>query len=155
MLSQLKRLSIDADGRYATDEDLNFLKSYLQSARHRISAYEKIRDAEVAIMDQADATLMEIDPQVFHKGSKDYRETCHRDRKNTLRYAATTMLFNDLDRLRDGLLLWQRTIVHAVKDEHASSLTWRKMPEILRDHLTAEEADLMMPALHLNQALLH
>ncbi|WP_299416457.1 allophycocyanin [Acaryochloris sp. IP29b_bin.148] len=155
MLSQLKHLSIEADGRYATDADLNFLKSYIQSARQRISAYEKIRDAEATLMEQADTKLMEIDPQVFHKGSKDYRETCHRDRKNTLRYTATAMLFNDLDRLRDGLLLWQRTIVHAVKDEHASTLTWQEMPEILREHLTAEEADLMMPALHLNQALLN
>lgn len=155
MLSQLKNLSLETDGRYATDAELAFLKSYLQSARQRISAYEKIRDAEDAIMDQADAKLMDIDSQVFQKGSKDYKETCHRDRKNTLRYAATAMLFNDLDRLRDGLLLWQRTIVHAVKDEHASTLTWQEMPEILRAHLTLEEADLMMPALHLNQALLN
>ena len=65
------------------------------------------------------------------------------------------MLFNDLDRLRDGLLLWQRTIVHAIKQEDASTLTWKAMPEILREHLTLEEADLMMPALHLDQALLN
>lgn len=154
MLSQLKRLSIEADGRYATDADLAFLKSYLQSVRQRISAYEKIRDAEEVIMDQAEAQLMSIDPKVFHKGSQDYSQTCRRDRKNTLRYTAAAMLFNDLDHLRDGLLLWLRTIVHAVKDKQASTLTWRWMPETLREHLTAEEADLMMPALHLNQALL-
>lgn len=155
MLSQFKRLSIEADGRYATDAELAFLKSYLQSVRQRISAYEKIREAEDVIMDQAEAQLMSIDPKVFYKGSQDYSQTCRRDRKNTLRYTAAAMLFNDLDHLRDGLLLWLRTIIHAVEDKPASTLTWRWMPETLREHLTAEEVDLMMPALHLNQALLH
>ena len=46
MLSQLKNLGLETDGRYATDAELAFLKAYLQSARQRISAYEKIRDAE-------------------------------------------------------------------------------------------------------------
>ncbi|ABW29446.1 globin family protein [Acaryochloris marina] len=155
MLSQLKRLNIETDGRYATEADLAFLKSYLQSVRDRISAYEKIRDAEDAITDQADEVLMAADPKVFHKGSQDYSETCRRDRRNTLRHAAAAMLFNDLDRLRDGLLLWQRTIVHAVKDEQASALTWQEMPGVLKDHLSDEEAELMMPALRLNQALLN
>ncbi|BDM83705.1 globin family protein [Acaryochloris marina] len=154
MLSQLKRISLEADGRYATDAELACVKSYLQDVGQRISGYEKIRDAEDAIMDDSEVQLTDLEPQVFCKGPKDYSETCRRDRKNTLRYAATAMLFNDLDRLRDGLLLWQRTIVRAVKDEQASTLTWREMPEVLRGHLSAEETDLMMPALHLNQALL-
>ncbi|KAI9129413.1 allophycocyanin subunit alpha ApcA [Acaryochloris sp. CCMEE 5410] len=155
MLSQLKRLSLDADGRYATEAELAFLKSYGQTVRQRISGYEKIRDAEDTLMDDAEAQLTEVDPQVFHHGTDDFTNTCRRDRKNTLRYVATAMLFNDLDRLRDGLLLWQSTIVRAVKDEHASTLTWQEMPETLRTHLSAEEVDLMMPALHLTQALLH
>lgn len=155
MLSQLKQLSIDADGRYATEADLTFLKSYLQSAQDRISTYEKIRDAEDTIMEEADTTLMAANPKVFHKGSQDYSDTCRRDRKNTLRHAAAAMLFNDLDRLRDGLLLWQRTIVHAVKDEQASALTWQEMPGVLANHLSSEEAELLMPALRLNQALLN
>jgi hypothetical protein len=155
MLSQLKRLSLEAEGRYATNADLAFLKSYLQSAQQRLNAYEKIRDAEEAIMEQASAKVRTVDPQVFHKGTQDYSEVCMRDRKKTLCHVSAAMLFNDLDRLRDGLLLWQRTIVRAVKDEHASTLTWREMPGILREHLTPEEADLMMPALQLTQALLN
>lgn len=155
MLSQLKRLSMEADGCYATDADLAFLKTYFQSVQDRISAYEKIRDAEEAIMDEADSTLMATNSKVFHKGSQDYSDTCRRDRKNTLRYTATAMLFNDLDRLRDSLLLWQRTIIQAVKDEQVSALTWQEMPGVLANHLSPEETELMMPGLRLNQALLH
>ncbi len=154
MLSQLKRLSIEADGCYATKEELTFLNSYFDSVRQRISAYEKIRDAEEVIMDQTEARLKAVDPQVFHNGTQDCSEICRRDRKNTLRHSAAAMLFNDLDRLRDGLLVWQGTIVRAIEGEYASTLTWQEMPEVLREHLTAEEADLMMPALHMNQALL-
>lgn len=155
MLSQLKRLSLDADGRYATEAELTFLKSYFQSVQDRISAYEKIRDAEDTIMEEADTTLMAANPKVFYKGAQDYSETCRRDRKNTLRYAAAAMLFNDIDRLRDGALLWLRTIVHAVKDEQAAALTWQEMPGVLANHLSPEEAELLMPALRLNQALLN
>lgn len=154
MLSQLKRLSLEADGRYATDAELAFLKSYGQTVRQRISGYEKIRDAEDTIMDAAEAQLMEIDSQVFHQGAQDFTDTCRRDRKNTLRHASAAMLFNDLDRLRDGLLLWQQTIVRAIKAEQPSTITWQEIPGVLREHLSAEEMDLMMPALHLTQALL-
>ncbi|NJK41540.1 MAG: allophycocyanin [Acaryochloridaceae cyanobacterium SU_2_1] len=155
MLTQLKQLSIEAEGRFATASELAFLTEYLASAPKRLSAYEKIHAAQEQIMDEIEADLTAIDAQAFMKGSRDVSEICRRDRKDTLRYTAAAMLFNDLSYLRDGLLLWQRTIVHAVQDQKASALTWREMPEVLRRHLTPEEADLIMPALQVNQALLN
>nr|ADO84672.1 ApcA1 [Acaryochloris sp. HICR111A] len=155
MFSQFSRLIVEADGRYATDAELAFVKSYLNSAKQRIDAYESIREAEELIMDKAEECLEAQDPQVFMKGTREVRDICRRDRKSTLRYSAAAMLFNDLDRLKDSLLLWQRTIVHAVKDEQVSQQTWAVMPEVLREYVDAESVDLMMPALHLTQALLN
>lgn len=155
MLTQLKQLSTDAEGRYATPAELDFLRGYLKSAPQRLSAYEKIQAAEEQMMDKLETELLTLDAEVFKRGSRDVTEICRRDRQDTLRHIAAALLFNDLPRLRDGLLLWQRTIVHAVQVQKASALTWREMPEVIRDHLTPKEADLIMPALQITQALLN
>ena len=154
MLRQLNQLSIDADGRYATATELQFIKDYLKSVQQRISAYEKIRDAEDQIMEQVEAKARSIEPNVFQKGSRDTAALCRRDRKHLLRYSASAMLINNLDRLRDGLLVWQRTIVHAVKDEKASQIICRLFPEIVKEHLSPEEANMIIPALQLDKAFL-
>ena len=130
MLKQLTDLSIDVDGRYATREELQFLKNYLQSVEQRISAYEKIRDAETEIIDQLDEKIQATNPHLFMRGSKDLRPVCKRDRIYTLRCSAAAMLMDDLERLRDSFLLWERTIIQAFKDEQPTQITWQMMPEI-------------------------
>ena len=154
MLKQLARLNVEADGRYATDQELQFLKNYLQSVEQRISSYEKIRDAEEEIMDQVETKMRSIDPKLFFRGSQDLTAVCKRDRKITLRYSAAAMLINDLDRLREGYLLWQRTIMCAFKDERPTEVHYEVLPEIIKQFLTAEEAELMMPVLQLDQSIL-
>lgn len=154
MLKQLTNLTIEADGRYATEEELQFIKDYLSSVEQRISAYEKIRDAEAEIIEQVKAKMRSVDPHIFLKGNKDVTEICRRDTSMTLRHSAAAMLINDLDRLREGLLLWQKTIVHAFKNEHVSEITYQVMSEVIKDYLTPEEASLLIPALQLDQSLL-
>lgn len=154
MLSQLKNLRIEADGRYATEQELAFLKAYLGSIHQRMSTYEKVRDAEEVIMDQVEENLKSIDPQIFQKGTEDCSKICRRDRKNTLRHSAAAMLFDDVDRLREGLLIWQGTIVRAIKSEEASELTWQEMPKAMEEHLSSEECGLMRPSLQLTRTLL-
>ncbi|MGK7872233.1 MAG: allophycocyanin [Xenococcaceae cyanobacterium] len=154
MLKQLARLSVEADGRYATASELQFLKDYLQSVDQRISAYEKIRDAEEKIIDQVEAKMRSIDPNLFLRDSQDITSVCKRDRKHTLRCSAAAMLINDLDRLRDGFLLWQRTIVQAFDIERPTEVTYQVMPEIIKQYLTAEEAELVMSVLQLDLTLL-
>lgn len=154
MLKQLSNLNIEADGRYATDQELQFLKNYLQSVEQRISAYEKIRDAEEEIMDRVETKMRSIDPNLFLRRSQDLTAVCRRDRKITLRCSAAAMLINDLDRLREGYLLWQRTIMCAFKDERPTRVHYQVLSEIIKQYLTAEEVELVMPVLQLNQSIL-
>lgn len=154
MLTQLARVSLDADGRFATAAELQFLHDYLESVDHRISAYEKIRDAEDQIMDQVEEKAVEKDARVFRKGTRDMIETCRRDRKHSLKSSAAAMLVSDLDRLRDSMLLWQRTIMAAFQDQQASHIVNQVMPKVMEQQLTPEEAKQMMPTLQLSQALL-
>jgi hypothetical protein len=154
MLTQLARVSLDADGRFATDAELQFLKDYLESADHRISAYQKIRDHEEEIMDQIEEQALAKNPRVFHKGTRNMVETCRRDRKYLLKSSAAAMLVSDLDRLRDSMLLWQRTIIAAFQDQSASQIVSQVTPKVMEQQLTPAEVKQMMPALQLSQSLL-
>lgn len=49
MLRQFSNLTVEADGRYATDNELEFLENYFDSYEVRLSAYVKIRDSATEI----------------------------------------------------------------------------------------------------------
>ena len=59
MLSQLARLTVEADGRYATSEELQFLKDYIESLDSRVSAYQKIQAAEAEVLAEETPDLEE------------------------------------------------------------------------------------------------
>lgn len=154
MLKQLARLSMEADGRYATASELQFLKDYFLSVENRISVYEKIRDAENEIIPQMEVAKREKDPTLFRLGERDVAERCQRDLMRGLRYAATATLFSDLDYLRENPLLWYKTIVCAFGFEREMGITYQILQDLVKKYLTHEEAELMMPALQLYRAVL-
>ncbi len=154
MLKQLTRLANDADGRFATAAELKFLKDYLDTVDERISAYSKIRDGENEISEKLATAVKGQNPYIFQKGKQDYSAVCKRDRQHVLRLSAASMLFGDLEMLRNGFLLWYRTIIKAFRDEKAAQATYRVLPEIVNQHLTPTEAALLKPSLELDQSIL-
>jgi hypothetical protein len=98
--------------------------------------------------------MREINPNIFMVNSKDVSPLYQRDTKSILRSAAAAILINDLDRLRESMLLWHRTIIKAVKVEQVAELAHKTMPEIIQQFLTPQEFKLVMPALQLNQTVL-
>lgn len=154
MLQQLARLSLEADGRYATATELQFLKDYLQSLEQRVCAYEKIRAAEEEIVHAVEAKKRSHSTDLFQLNAQDITQVCRRDMVNVLRYSATALLFNDCDRLRESLLLWYRTIVRSFKYESYADVTYQVIQDVVKQHLTAEEAALLQPILALNHVLL-
>ncbi|MFM2429730.1 MAG: hypothetical protein RLZZ511_943 [Cyanobacteriota bacterium] len=154
MLNQLAKLGLESEGRYATTAELQFLKYYMTTLDQRISAYEKIRDAEFQIMAAATAQARASNPAIFMRGEQDLTSMAQRDCSLVLRCAAAALLIDDLDRLRDSLLLWHQTIIKAVKTDHISQAMWKVLPDVVKQYLSPEEATIVMPVLQLNQALL-
>jgi hypothetical protein len=148
------RLSIDADGRYATDDELKFLDDYLDTVETRVSTYETIRENEEQIIYRWEAAKRGIKQDVFHMGDRDVSEICRRDMTNIFRCSATAILFNDLDRLREGLLIWYQTIVRAFKYDKYTNITYAVIQETIKEFLKPEEVELMLPALKLNHTIL-
>lgn len=154
MLSQLARLSMEADGRYASAVELQFLKDYFQSLNHRMSAYKKIQASEKEILSQVEAQMQSLDPSLFRRGSQDVSAKCHIDTVQVLRHSTAALLINDTERLRDRLLLWLQTILGAVQVKNSSAVTYDVMQKVIKQYLTAEEASLFLPILEMDRTLL-
>lgn len=154
MLTQLTRLSVEADGRYAKLEELQFLKSYFQSLEQRVSAYEKIRTAEEEIIRQVETEMRVLDSNLFCNTSGDFTETWRKDIVQLLRYAASALLFNENEHLREGLLIWHNTIAKSYQFDRTCKTTFEVMPEVVKQYLTVQEAALFCPILELNHIIL-
>ena len=154
MLKQLERLGIIAEDRYATEQELQFIKDYLSTVELRLSAYQKIRDAEDEIVSRLQNKMREAQPDIFQVNSKDKSDKCKHDCKIVLRNTSAAMLIGDLDRLREHILLWQRSIIKAFKEEHIAAMVYNTMPQVMQQFLTPDEFALLKPVLQLNQAVL-
>lgn len=154
MLKQLESLSLTAEGRYATAQELQFLHDYLSTVDLRMSVYQKIRDVEDEIIEQLQNKMRKIKPGIFQTKSGDVSAVCQRDIKVILRNAIAAMLIDDLDRLRENILLWQRIIIKVFQERHIATMVHTTMPEIIEQFLTPEEFALIKPVLQLNQAIL-
>ena len=157
MLKQLANLTIDADGRYATDAELKFIHNYLNSAKQRVEIYEKIRDAEEAIVEK-----VKSERKMFHEGPGNFshldrgqkEEFCTRDLKSVIRCSAAAILLEEPDRLKQALLLWYYTIVRAFDFLEQSQPTYQVLEKVINTYLTPEEVKLATPILRLNHTIL-
>ncbi|PSF38207.1 allophycocyanin [Aphanothece hegewaldii CCALA 016] len=154
MLKQLASLSIKTDGRYATESELKFLKDYLDSVELRISTYEKIRDQEEEILQKWEAVKRSHTEDLYHMGDYDMTKTCRRDQTNSLRFATTAMLLDELDRFREGTLIWYKTIVNSFKYQAYAKVNYLLIQEVIRLYLSAEEVELINPAFQLEHTIL-
>jgi Phycobilisome protein len=153
MLTQLSQLVLESDGRYATSEELQFLKDYLKTTEQRVQAYKAVRDSEAFLIEDLQDKVRAGGGNLY-KGTKDVSNMFRRDQKNVLRVAAASMLFDDLDFLREGLLLWHRTILKAFSVEQPSTVACQVWPEVMNKYLSPDEYKLMSPAVGLIRAIL-
>lgn len=151
MLSQLERLSVEADGRYATDAELQFIAEYLQSFNLRVQTYLRIQAIESTIIQQVQAKMQTLDPTLFHSSGEDLTGKWKRDTLRVLRYSAVAMLLNDPDTLRERLLFWMQAIMRAFGAQRSCNVTYEVMQDVVRQHLTPPQANLFCPILELDR----
>jgi len=154
MLSKLEKMSVEIERGYATDEDLHFLKDYMDSFSLRLSAYNKIRELEKEIVEQVEAKLNKIDPNLLNTGDKDVSGKWRRDTFRALRHSAITVLIDDPDRLKDQFLTWYQTIMQAFGAEKSCNATYSVMQDVVERVLPPSEAKLLRSVLELNRSIL-
>lgn len=151
MLSQLKRLSLEVDGRYASDAELQFMSDYVKSFNLRLQTYQKLQELESKLLEQTYAKMRSLDPTLFMQGKEDFTHKWKTDTTRTLRYIAVAVLINDPDTLRERLLLWFQTILHAFGMEQAAGVTYQILQEVVKQDLTPPQAGLVCPILELTR----
>jgi hypothetical protein len=154
MFTQLYRLSIEVDGRYATPEELGFLKFYFETLPVRISTYQKLQKYESIIIQRIQDKLQQINPKILIKGSVNLTSKWRLDTIRILRYSAMTLLINDPDYLQESLLSWFATILQAFKVQDITQYTYKAMFDVLEDYLTPEEKIKFFPLIELNLKIL-
>ncbi|NJR48982.1 MAG: phycobilisome protein [Leptolyngbyaceae cyanobacterium CSU_1_3] len=154
MLNQMQRLSLEAEGRYATDEELSFVTDYVRSFELRVQTYQRLQVCEATIMQQVQTKMRAIDPTLFRSGNEDITTKWKRDTLRVLRYSAAAMLLDDPDTLRERLLFWFQTIMRAFGAQRSCNVTYTIMQEVVKQHLTAEQASLFLPILEVNRRML-
>ncbi|MDJ0597977.1 MAG: allophycocyanin [Crocosphaera sp.] len=155
MLTQFSNLSLDTDGRYATDAELQFITDYLESVDIRVSTYEKIKENQEKIVLEVEEKMHALNyNNCLYNMDKHGKEICRRDRKNAIKYTSAAMVINDVDRLRDGLLVWLQTIVRSVGYERFVRTHYPIIQEVIQQYLTPEEAKFILPALQIDCTIL-
>ena len=149
ILKQLSRLSSNVEGRYATPQELQFVTDFQSSLELRISTYRRIRDAELEIVNLTYEKSCVKEPRFFSQENEYVKSFCIRDAKIVLVSVCLAILTNDLEELKDNLLIWQKTIVKAFDHKICITVFYRIMEEVIQEKLSEEELVLVNPALKL------
>ena len=124
MLTNIQNLIHQTDGRYASDQELLFFQSYVETASLRFRTYQKIQAAEVSIMNQLLKELKTYHPDMFMVNGQDLTAKWQRDTVRVLRYATTALLVDDPDMFKDKLLTWFETIMKAFGAQKSCQITF-------------------------------
>lgn len=154
MLSQLTKLSLDVDGRYASDRELLFLQTYLPTVRTRLSAYQKIQAAEREIIQQVLRRLNATDSSLLTQGNVDLTAKWQQDTVRILRCAALALLLDDPNSFKEKTLLWFQTIMQAFRAERSCDATYGALQQVVQEYLLPEEFKLFLPILELSRLTL-
>ena len=149
VLQQLSRLSSNIEGRYATAKELQFINDFQASLELRMSTYRRIRETETDILNATYDRSHLRAPNLFPKDDQSLNSLCKRDAQIILMSAALSMLTDDLEVIRDNLLLWQKTIIKAFDHQKYVRIFYQAMEEVIKEKFSSEEIELLRPALTL------
>jgi hypothetical protein len=154
MFVKLENLSVLADGRYASDDELEFIGSYVKSFNLRQQTYLRLKSLEAKIVEQVYTKLRSLDPKFLKNGAEDISEKWKRDTLRVLRYVALTVLIDDSENLKEQFLIWFQTIMQAFRAERSCYATYEIMQQVVKQLLEPQEIALVCPVLELNRSLL-
>lgn len=150
-MSQLERLSLEADGRYASDAELQFLTDYVQSFHLRSQTYLKFQELESMLVQQAYIKMRSINPALFNYGNTEIGTKWKQDTVRVLRYTAVAVLMNDSDTFRERFLLWFQTVMKAFGVQQSCDVTYQVLQALVKQHFSPPQAQLICPILELTR----
>jgi hypothetical protein len=154
MLKAFKDLADKSEGRYATDDELQFIDDYVNSYSLRLSTYYKLQQIEQEFVETVHQQLTATDPALLKSGTKNLTPKWKHDTMRVLRYSAIALLLDDAEIHQERFLFWFQTIMRAFSAQRSCDVTYTLMQEVAKNKLSANEAALLCPILELNRVAL-
>jgi len=143
MHPQIEALFDQAENRYLQPEELNLLDKYVSSLPDRLETYRRLRDQEVAIMQQAVDQVQAEMPQVP-------TVDLERSVKNALlvvRYCAMSMLLDDETFTKERLLAWLSRNVQVYNTQAVDRALYQHLEKSLIQALGPKSMSFLQPFL--------
>lgn len=154
MLKAFKDIADKSEGRYATDDELQFVVDYVNSYALRRSTYQKIQHIEQAFVERVYQKLVASHPTLLKTGKQDLTAKWKQDTLRVLRYSAIALLLDDAEIHQERFLQWFRTIMRAFGAQRSCHVTYTLMQDVAKQALSPAEAALLCPILELNRVAL-
>jgi Phycobilisome protein len=150
MNARLNQIMHDANGRYLTAEERDVFLAYADSVPRRFHAADAVAKVEEGAVRAVVEEMTKRYPNYAKYHDQGWAK-CFRDVQLVVRQDVRSMLLDDVRSLDDQILLWLRTTLAA------NNLTpgfcrdaYSLLRDKLKDHLGAEEYDLLRPYLDRN-----
>ncbi|PZU94908.1 MAG: phycobilisome protein [Pseudanabaena sp.] len=154
MLSKLQQLGNNLDGRYASDDELQFMDTYISSFDVRVDAYRQIKAVEREIVESVLTKMKSAYPNLLAPKGEDMQNKWKQDTFRVLRHSAMTVLLDDPEQLRQQFLYWFQTIMQAFGAQEACNVTYLLMQDVVRETLPKDVSNLLCPILEMNRTFL-
>jgi hypothetical protein len=143
MHPDLQSLFYKSQEHYLQPVEMRLLKHHIGDLAARLEVYEGLRDQEVAIFqpvaDQLQAAFPNTAVPVLEKSLRQWL--------TVMRYAAMAMLINNPEFLQHRLLEWLTDLVQVHNTTDISDKIYQLLQAQLREMLSAEKLDLILPLL--------
>jgi hypothetical protein len=154
MLSKLQQLGSSSDGRFASDDELQFMDTYISSFEKRVDAYRRIKAVEKEIVESVLTKMKTSYPNLLLPKGEDMQNKWKQDTFRVLRHSAMTVLLDDPEQMRQQFLYWFQTIMKAFNAQEACNVTYVLMQDVVREILPKDVSDLLCPVLEMNRNFL-
>jgi hypothetical protein len=139
MNKQLRRMMVDAEGRYLSENELDQLRTYAASMGERLEAARRLEQAEARIVADAVDGFAARHPDYF-RTTPEAREKTTRDFTLTLRYAATAHVREDAEFFRTNFAAWIGTLLRDLVSPQILIDGQEQLRDSLDRHLDAADA---------------
>ncbi|MEM7771807.1 MAG: phycobilisome protein [Cyanobacteria bacterium P01_A01_bin.37] len=154
MLKAFHNLSVQAEGRYATDAELQFAVDYTNSYTLRLALYQKLQRLEKPFIEQVYQQLNASEPSLFRTGKKNLAAKWKRDTMRVLKYSALALLLDDTEIHQERFLFWFQTIMRSFGAQRSCDATYTALQQVAMQKLSDVEAAMFCPILELNRVAL-
>lgn len=131
----------EAEGRYLSSSELQFLEEYTSGFGLRLETYEQLSHHSQAIVLNALKKFARVHPEIIQQSGK----RCQYDMGEVLRYIALCILRDDEFLFLEKVMFWLDTVLRAHHKQSACTKAYQYLQEAVDETLSPASSALVRP----------